>query len=1046
MKTPTYWSGLDEFEANSVSKNGNEFSNDVPIEEKLGNATEESLEFNTNRRDFLKIFGFGLTAATLAACNETPLKKAIPYVVKPEELSPGVANYYSSTCNGCSASCPVIVKTREGRPIKLEGNPESRLSKGGMCAVGHATVLNLYDIDRLKKPLIGKNEASWADVDKAIGDKLNGLKGKNAVRVLSHTITSPSTLMAITDFLTVYGGTHVTYDPVSYYAIAHSHGLNFDKEAIPSYNFDKADVIVSFGADFLGTWLSPVQFSAQYVTNRNPKAKKMSRHFQVESLMSLTGTNADVRYPVNASQEALALVNLYNKVARKLGQGEIPGVTEFNLAGNGLDVMAEELAAAKGRSLIVCGTNDLALQQIVNSLNVMLGSYGTTIDLTNPSYQKQGNDADLNQLVQDIKSGKVQGVIFYGSNPVFDTPYGEELKSLIAKLPLSVSFGNKSDETSAVCQYTCPDSHEMESWSDANPIAGQYSINQPTINTIYSSRQGQQSLLNWAGNPVSFKDYMKAFWAKSVVAGMTDSQWDDILRHGVYYKENPASVAFSTSKGNPAAAAAEALASAKPGIDLVLYEKVGIRDGKYANNPFLQELPDPVTRTTWDGYATVSVKMAKEKNIKNNDVIEITAAGKKLKLSAIVQPGQAADTIGVAVGYGRGKEFGKTIAKVGGENAYPLVSFATANSYKIAGVSVGTTGETYPIAKLQKYDLLTDDGPQKLGVWGDNFDRTNAIIRESSLENYIKKPDAGNEERAHIKQHLITLWDSHYKDEETKRIIRWVMAIDLNKCTGCGACVVSCNAENNVPVVGKTEIMRHRDMHWMRIDRYYSGDFDKPETIRTVHQPMMCQHCANAPCETVCPVLATIHTSDGLNSMAYNRCVGTRYCANNCPYKVRRFNWFKYHNNDNFDFHQNNPLGKLVLNPDVTVRFRGVMEKCSFCVQRIQEGKLKAKVNAKQTDANAFVKPTDGDIKTACQQSCPTGAIVFGDLNDPESEVSKLFRDERAFTVLEEVKTLPSVSYMTKIRNVKPNEVFVHHGGHGEEHKEETHKKEDGHS
>lgn len=1045
MKTPTYWSGLDEFEANVVSKNGDEFSGDVPLENKLENATEESLAFNTNRRDFLKIFGFGMTAATLAACNESPLKKAIPYVVKPEEITPGIANYFSSTCNGCSAACPVIVKTREGRPIKLEGNPDSRLTKGGMCAVGHATVLNLYDIDRLKKPLIGKNEASWADVDKAISDKLNALKGKGSIRVLSNTITSPSTLTVINDFLTVYGGTHVMYDPVSYYAIAQSHGLGFDKAAIPQYNFDKAEVIVSFGADFLGTWLSPIQYSAQYVTNRDPKAKKMSRHFQVEALLSLTGTNADVRYPINASQEGLVLANLYNKVARKLGKAEIPGVTEFNVAGNGIDVMAEELSAASGRSLVVCGTNDLALQQIVNGLNAMLGNYGVTVDITNPSFQKQGNDAALNQLIQDIKSGAVQGLIVYGANPIFDTPYGEELKSLISKLSLSVSFANKTDETSTLCQYTCPDSHEMESWNDANPVAGNYSINQPTINTIYLSRQAQQSLLNWASNPISYKDYIKAYWAKNIITDMIDSQWDDVLRKGVFHKDALPAAAI-TFKGDLVAAATEALAAGKSGIDLVLYEKIGIRDGKHANNPFLQELPDPVTRTTWDGYATISVKMAKDKNLKNEDVIEISAGGKKLKLPVIVQPGQAAETIGVALGYGRGKEFGKTIEKVGGENGFPLVAFGKTNSYRVAGVSIASTGDTYPIAKLQKYDLLTDSNPKELGVWGDDFDRTEAIIRESSLENYIKKPDAGNEVRAHIKQHLITLWDSHYKEEESKRIIRWVMAIDLNKCTGCGACVVSCNAENNVPVVGKKEIMRHRDMHWMRIDRYYSGDYDKPETIRTVHQPMMCQHCANAPCETVCPVLATVHTSDGLNAMAYNRCVGTRYCANNCPYKVRRFNWFKYHNNDNFDFHQNNPLGKLVLNPDVTVRFRGVMEKCSFCVQRIQDGKLKAKINAKQTEGASFTKPKDGDIKTACQQSCPTGAIVFGDLNDPESEVSKLFRDERAFTVLEEVKTLPSVSYMTKIRNVKQNEVFVKHGGHEGEHKEADHKKEGGHS
>jgi Fe-S-cluster-containing dehydrogenase component len=463
------------------------------------------------------------------------------------------------------------------------------------------------------------------------------------------------------------------------------------------------------------------------------------------------------------------------------------------------------------------------------------------------------------------------------------------------------------------------------------------------------------------------------------------------------------------------------------------------------------------SRTVWDGYATVSVKMAKDKDIQNNDIVEIKAANKTLKLAAIVQPGQAADTVGVTLGYGRGKEFGKTLSKVGmeagkgAENGFTAVGFAGANTYRAFGVSVTKTNEEYEIAKFQKYDLLDDPSLAKNFMdLANEYDRSHHIFRQTSLENYIKNPNAGNEERDAIKKNLITLWDSHYQEADSKRLIRWVMAVDLNKCTGCGSCVVSCNAENNVPVVGKLEIQRHRDMHWMRIDRYYSGDYERPETVRSVFQPMMCQHCANAPCETVCPVLATIHSSDGLNTMAYNRCVGTRYCANNCPYKVRRFNWFKYHNNDNFDFHMNNELGKLVLNPDVTVRFRGVMEKCSFCVQRIQEGKLRAKINAKAENGDsAFSKPKDGDVKTACQQSCPTGAIVFGDLNDPTSEVAKLFRDDRAFTVLEEVKTLPSVSYMTKVNNVKPGEFFEKHphkAHKAAEHKEEAVKAEDHHS
>ncbi len=1031
MNTPKYWTGIEELETPSnIAGNNNNAPGDGSIEGGLMDTSDEDLGFSTNRRDFLKLFGFGLTAATLVACNESPIKKAIPYVTKPDDLVPGVPNYYSSTCGGCSVGCGVMVKTREGRPIKIEGNPDSKISQGALCAVGQSTILNLYDIDRLKKPLKAKTETEWTIVDTEIVKKLTSFKGKGSVRVISSTLISPSTLSVINEFLTVYGGKHVTYDAVSYYGIARAHELNFDKAAIPSYHFDKADVIVSFAADFLGTWLSPVQFAKDYAQNRNVKSGKMSRHFQVESLLSTTGSVADVRLPINPSQEGAALMNLYNKVSKLLNKPEMQA-TPFNVAGNQLDRMATELVAAAGRSLVISGSNDVAIQQIVSGINAMLGNYGTTVDLANPSYQKQGNDAELSQLMADIAGGKVDALIVYGANPVYDTPEGKKLEAAIAKLPLSVSLATKTDETSLVCQYTCPDSHEMESWNDASPIFGQFSINQPTINTIYNTRQAQQSLLKWAGNGVDYLAYIKANWAKNIAVGMTATQWDEILRVGVYYKEpNPAAASAIKVEALTAAASSVASKAAKGGLEVVLFEKVGIRDGKHANNPWLQEMPDPVSRTVWDGYATVSVAFAKEKGIKDNDILEIKVGDKTLKLAAIHQPGQAKDTIGIALGYGRNKELGKTISKVSGENLFPWVSFAGSNNYILTGATATKTGEDFPVAKFQKYDLLTDDNAQKKGVWGDNFDRTHHIVRESTLESYVKNPKAGNEERDHTKKNLITLWDSHYKEENSNRLIRWVMAIDLNKCTGCGACVVACQAENNIPIVGKKEIMNHRDMHWMRIDRYYSGDLEAADKVSVVFQPMMCQHCANAPCETVCPVLATVHTTDGLNSMAYNRCVGTRYCANNCPYKVRRFNWFKYHNNDNFDFYQNNPLGKLVLNPDVTVRFRGVMEKCSFCVQRLQDGKLRAKVNAKQTDAGAFAKPKDGDIKTACQQTCPTGAIVFGDLNDPESEVSKLFRDDRAFTVLEEVKTLPSVSYLTRIRNQKADEVIGNHSEH----------------
>jgi molybdopterin-containing oxidoreductase family iron-sulfur binding subunit len=495
-------------------------------------------------------------------------------------------------------------------------------------------------------------------------------------------------------------------------------------------------------------------------------------------------------------------------------------------------------------------------------------------------------------------------------------------------------------------------------------------------------------------------------------------------------EEAPVATATVTMNAAGLSAAASQLQKASAGGDeLVVYEKVSIRDGKYANNPWLQELPDPITRTSWDNYITVPFQYAKENGVKQEDVLKLKVGDIEIEGAAMIVPGQALGTFGLALGYGRSNG-GRSTKHVNTIDAYPFLEMREGSmSYSRSGAEISKTGRTYPLACVQTFHTLFDPSKKTPntpeGSIDNYFDRTEEIISEvESFEEYKKHPENLNNGAGtalNKKHHLITLWESHYRDKAADRYIRWAMAIDLNKCTGCGACVVSCNAENNVSVVGKDEVRNRREMHWIRLDRYYSGDPDNPNVV---FQPMMCQHCDNAPCETVCPVLATIHSQEGLNQMAYNRCVGTRYCANNCPYKVRRFNWYNYTNGDQFPdvnpAHETNPLGRFVLNPDVTVRFRGVMEKCSFCVQRLQEGKLKAKIRAGSSlnpDGSA-VKPEDGEIKTACQQSCPTGAIVFGDLNDPNSEVHKLYKEnDRLYHVIEEVKTLPSVAYMTKVRN-----------------------------
>lgn len=1032
MKKPTYWRGLEELEQTPefLEQAGKEFPTDISLEDALSEASDDSLGFSSNRRDFLKVLGFGITAATVSACVEGPVKKAIPYVNKPDDIIPGVANWYASTA---PTGTPILVKTREGRPIKLEGNPDSPLTKGGLSALGQATLLNLYDIDRMKAPMKGQNSSDWETVDKEIMAKLTAIRNSGgAVRVVSHTVMSPSTQQLINEFVGSFAdGAHVQYDAVSVSALAKAHELAFGKKAVPSYKFGEADVVVGFSCDFLGTWLSPVEFSAHYITKRDPD-NPMSRHLQFESVLTITGANADLRFPVNPSQEGVALLNLFNKVAAKLGRPQIPGVPEYNVALSGLDKAADDLVGAAGKGLVVCGTNNVGSQLVVAAINNMLGNYGTTLDINNPSYYKRGDDEALANLAKELEGGNVKALLVLDANPAFDSAFSKAFAGAIPGLDLSVSFAYKADETSELCGYVCPDSHYLESWGDVQQTENHYSLIQPAIHPIFDTRQAEQSLMKWMGVEGTYRSYVQGNWRQAMFSGEGDFRtfWNEALRKGVTvtgatgeateYQLDDATLSTWAGKMTQGF-------KANPGedeLEVAFYEKVAIRDGSIsANNPWLQEMPDPISKATWDNYLTVPYSYAKAKGYKNEDVVKVTINGTELYMPVLVQSGQAKNTVGIALGYGS-KKAGKVATRangadvsgnhVAGANVYPFVSFADGSvGYSAANVTIERTGLSYELALTQTFNTLYDGGIGER--FGSDFDRTEHIIQETTSSDY-NDPNGEFahhlEEKAEHRKHLVTLWDSHFEDPETSRYIHWKMAIDLNKCTGCGACVVACQAENNVPVVGKKEIKTRREMAWIRIDRYYAGNPDNPDVV---FQPMMCQHCDNAPCETVCPVLATIHSKEGVNQMAYNRCVGTRYCANNCPYKVRRFNWFNYWKDERLfgDLYTHQQLGRLVLNPDVTVRFRGVMEKCSFCMQRLQEGKLRAKIAAD----SSFAKPEDGSIQTACQQSCPTGAIVFGDFNDPNSEVSKLFRDKRAYTVLEDVKTLPSVGYMTLVRN-----------------------------
>ena len=1008
-----YWKGLEELNKTPdfVEKNKHEFAEPIPIEDVL---TGGGLTGKTPRRDFLKALGFGVGAVTLAACQKVPVHKSLPYLIKPEEVTPGIANYYTSSYEGQA----ILVKTREGRPIKIEGNPNDVFGKGGLSAQAQASVLDLYDVNRLQGPVKNNDGSSWAQIDEFVKSELTAIKaGGKKIRIVTSTISSPSTLAVIADFIAQYPNTkHINYDAVSYTGIIQANQNSFGKAVLPHYNFDAADVIVSFGADFLGTWISPEEFTRQYVSNRNNKSlqsKKMSRHIQFETGMSITGSNADVRIPVKPSEEGIALINLYNAISGTTLAGSKKLSNNPN-ADKAVALVAKELMAAKGKALVVAGSNDVATQVLVNAINSLLGSYGRTIDLDNVSHQYAGNDAEFAEFVSDMNKGGVDAVFFLGVNPGYDYYNTKDITSGLKKVRLKVSFANFSDETASQCTVIAPNHYYLESWGDDNAVEGFYTVVQPAINPVYDTRQAESSLMIWSNSAVKdYYTYVKNNWDKNLMAkgGLSGQKgWETLLQTGfVKVADKLASpYTFTHDLSGVATTILEHSSQVTASADkweMQVYQSVAMRDGKRANNPWLQELPDPVSKVTWDNFAAMSPSDMKAKGFQDGDVVKIDANGYSVTLPVLSQPGQTRGTISVAVGYGR-----TMVGPVGinvGKNAFPFLSLRNGTFQTAAVALLSATGDNSPLAQTQTHHSI---------------EGRNSIIKEATFTEYVKNPSAGTgREEGHKNYDENNLfWQKH--DRPT---YDWVMAIDLNACTGCGACVVACSAENNVPVVGKDEVRRRREMHWIRIDRYYSFDdngqggttkekeiakLEDLDHVKVVYQPMLCQHCEHAPCETVCPVLATVHSSEGLNHMAYNRCIGTRYCANNCPYKVRRFNWFNYWNDARFENYLQNEHTNLVLNPDVTTRFRGVMEKCSMCIQRIQAGKLKAKIEKRPLK--------DGEIKMACQQTCSANAIVFGNARDPESEVSKALRSERTYYVLEELNVQPGVGYQTKIRNI----------------------------
>ncbi len=974
-----YWRSLDELNDPVAFK-----KSEIRLEVDAKRAVAQKAA-GSSRRDFLKTFGFSVAAAAVVASCKRPVDKAIPYLVKPEEVTPGVANYYASSYFEGNEYCSVLVKVRDGRPIKIEGNDLSSVSQRGTSARVQASVLNLYDDARFKTPLKRGEATTWEEVDDYIGKKLAQLNQDNKkVVLLTSSIISPSTKKVIQQFQERYPVVEwLPYDAVSAAGILKANELSFGAAFIPDYRFEKAKVIVGFGADFLGTWLSSVEYIKGYSAGRRvlEKGDVMNRHYQFETGMTVTGSNADVRFPVKPSEEKTILTALYYQLLQAKGSMTVMApASPVDING-----LAEDLLANEGHSLVVSGSNDVHTQLIVNAINQLLGNYGNTVLTGRTLNTHQGIDADFETFISELKNKTVAGVLCWGVNPVYNHPKGSELKDLIAGAELSLSFSDRKDETTAACHWVCPEPHYLESWNDAEPKSGMFSLAQPTISKLFDSRQVQESLLKWAGEETpNYYEFVKKHWSEELSKLQdtnTDARifWNDTLQKGVFEPGNASPELTYSEAGLGEALSAP---SESNGWEVVLYESVGLKDGSSGNNPWLQELPDPVAKISWDNFAAVPVKWAEENGLQNESVITING----VELPVFIQPGQAAGTISVALGYGR-----EVAGKVGdgvGTNMYPFVSVENgARKFWVAGADVQTTAKTFELALSQTHHSMEG----------------RPIVRETNFSDWQIDPRSGNELKEEHEKHDVSLYPApEFKGHH------WGMAVDLSSCIGCSNCAISCQAENNVQVIGKEEVRNRRIMHWIRIDRYFSNNPENPEVY---HQPVMCQHCDNAPCENVCPVSATPHSDEGLNQMAYNRCVGTKYCVNNCPYKVRRFNWFEYVKNDAFDFNSNSELGRMVLNPDVTVRSRGVVEKCSFCVQRIQEKKTAARVAGRKVE--------DGEIQPACVQSCPADALVFGDLNDPNSKISKYFKNERNYHLLEELHTLPSVGYLTKVRNKK---------------------------
>ena len=968
---PEYWRSLEELA-------GTEEFQEMLHREFPKGASEWLDTFS--RRGFLKTMGASMALAGLTGCTRMPVTEIVPYVKQPENVVPGRPQYYATAFTLGGYASPILVESHMFRPTKVEGNPEHPASLGGTDIYAQASILDLYDPDRAQNITYLGDVRSWDAFMAAVRGPMSVQKSMagGGVRILTQTVSSPTLAAQIRTYLEAspMAKWHV-YEPISRDNVYEGAKLAFGEVVETRYDLSRADVIVSLDADFLyAGFPGSARYTRDFATRRNPDAN-MNRLYVVESTPSSTGMKADHRIPMRASDVkgfASALATLVGVETEATG-----------IKGEGVKILSpifKDLQTHKGSSLVIAGDHQPpAVHALAHAMNQALGNVGSTVFYTDPIDANPVNrNQSLHVLTEDMRAGKVDLLLILGGNPAYDAPAELEFASALKSnaVNLKVYLGTHRNETAEFCQWHVPETHYLESWSDARAYDGTASIIQPLIDPLYGGKSAHEIITILAGQSgLTGHDLVRSYWQKQYSGADFDAFWRKSLHDGWIFGSTYSSKSV-TLKLTAFSVTAREISSSP--IELNFRRDPSIYDGRFANNGWLQELPKPLTKLTWDNPIMIGPAMAERLKLNFKDVAELEFNGKKVKGPVWIQAGHPDNSITVFLGYGRTRA-----GRVGtgtGFDVYPMRSSQT--PWFASGAQLRATGETYDLASTQGYQTMETPVGER------------PLVQERSLEEYKKEPNFAKEGEP---PQDLTLYKPYDYSKET---YSWGMAIDLNACVGCNNCIVACQSENNIAVVGKEQTMKGRHMHWLRVDAYYNGPRENPKGF---FQPVPCMQCENAPCELVCPVQATLHSSEGLNDMVYNRCVGTRYCSNNCPYKVRRFNFLLFQDWET-------PQFKLMRNPDVTIRSRGVMEKCTYCVQRINE----KRIDAERADSTV----TDGDLQTACQQSCPANAIVFGNLNDPNSQVNKWKAQARNYSLLGELNTRPRTTYLAEVRNPNP--------------------------